>query len=66
MSKANVVHVGKNIEGTLDGNILTLKIDLSKRLGDSKSGKTTIVATSGGNQPVGMGVILGINAYTKI
>lgn len=59
--------IGKNIEAAVDGNILTLRIDLSARHGDSASGKTIIVATSGGNQAVegGKGVVLGLNAYIK-
>ena len=59
--------IGKNIEATVSGNILTLRIDLSERHGDSASGKTVIVATSGGNQavPGGGGVVLGLNAYVK-
>ena len=42
----------KNIESTLDGDILTLKIDLSKDFGPSKSGKTTVIATTSGNATV--------------
>lgn len=59
--------IGKNIEAAVDGNILTLRIDLSARHGDSASGKTVIVATSGGNQavPGGGGVVLGLNAYIR-
>lgn len=62
-----VTQIGKNIEASVDGNILTLRIDLSARHGDSASGKTVIVATSGGNQAIegGKGVILGLNAYVK-
>lgn len=59
--------IGENIEAAVDGNVLTIRIDLSKRLRDSGSGKTVIVATSGGNQPIegGGGVVLGLNAYVK-
>lgn len=59
--------IGKNIEAAVDGSILTLRIDLSARHGDSASGKTVIVATSGGNQAIegGKGVVLGLNAYIK-
>lgn len=42
----------KNIDMTVDGHILTIKVDLSKDHGPSKSGKTTIIATSEGNQEV--------------
>jgi len=58
--------IGTNITGTVDGDTLTLVIDMSKRLGPSASGKTTIVATTSGNQPVpGTPVVLGLNAYVK-
>lgn len=59
--------IGQNIAAKVEGNILTLTIDLSKRLGPSASGKTIVVATSSGNQKIegGNGVILGINAYVK-
>lgn len=53
----------KNVEFKIDKNILTIKIDLSKRFGPSKSGKTTIVATTEGNIDVGGNVKLGLNAY---
>lgn len=42
----------QNIDATVSGNTLTLKIDLSQRNGKSTSGKTTIVATTQGNQKV--------------
>ena len=56
-----------NIKATLDGDILKLEIDTSKNLGPSKSGKTVIVATTSGNQPIKgkEAVILGLNCYTK-
>jgi len=60
----------QNIEMTTKGNILTIKVDLSKRLGRSRSGKTTIVATSGGNvtvpgTPGDDAIKLGLNLYTS-
>ena len=62
----NVV-LGSNVEGAVtEEGILTLTVDLTKRLGPSKSGKTTIVATSSGIQPIGStGVKLGLNVFTK-
>lgn len=67
LAAPTVTQIGKNIEASVDGNILTLRIDLSARHGDSASGKTVIVATSGGNQAIegGKGVVLGLNAYVK-
>ena len=36
----------KNVEMTVAGNILTIKVDLSKEFGPSASGKTTIIAST--------------------
>lgn len=54
--------LGKNITYTLDGNKLTLEIDLSKDFGPSASGKTIIIASSEGNKDVG-DVKVGLNIY---
>ena len=56
-----------NVNMSVDGNILTIEIDVSKRLGPSKSGKTEIIATTGGNMaiPEFRDVKIGINCYTK-
>lgn len=54
----------KNVLMSVDGDILTLEIDLSHTIGDSKSGKTVIVATTGGNQLVfGRNEKIGLNIY---
>jgi hypothetical protein len=53
----------KNIDFYTDGNDgLWLRVDTKKRLGPSKSGKTTIVGTSSGNKDVN-GVTCGLNFY---
>jgi hypothetical protein len=39
----------KNVEMSLEGNILTIKVDLSKEFGPSVSGKTIIIASTEGN-----------------
>ena len=39
----------KNIEMTVEGNILTIKVDLTKEFGPSSSGKTIIIASTEGN-----------------
>lgn len=61
--------IGKNIEATVsnDGKTLTLTIDITKSQGRSASGKTEIIATSAGNQPIDgtKGAILGLNLYKK-
>ncbi len=42
----------KNVEMTVEREILTIKVDLSKDFGKSKSGKTIIVASTEGNVSV--------------
>jgi len=56
-----------NITFDVKGDLLTVKIDLSKRGEKSASGKTTRVASTCGNVPVpgGSGAIIGINCYVK-
>jgi hypothetical protein len=39
----------KNVEMSLSGNILTIKVDLSEELGPSASGKTSIIASTESN-----------------
>ncbi len=57
----------KNVEMSIDGNILTIRVDLTKEFGPSSSGKTIIVASSEGNQPVpGKEAIkVGLNVFKK-
>ena len=54
-----------NIKSVVKGKILTLTIDLSKDFGASKSGKTTVVASTLGNQPVpdNESIKIGVNVY---
>lgn len=62
----------KNLKTEIDGDILTIKVDLTKDFGPSKSGKTRIVASSEGNKPVewdgapeGKKVMLGLNLFLQ-
>jgi hypothetical protein len=57
----------KNIEMTTEGDILTIKVDLSQRFGKSSSGKSTIIASTEGNQavPGKEEIKIGLNIYTK-
>lgn len=57
----------KNIEMKLDGDILTIKVDLSKEFGLSSSGKSVIIASTEGNQSVEgkEEVKIGLNIYKK-
>jgi hypothetical protein len=57
--------VGKNVAYVVEGNILTITIDISKTFGPSSSGKTEIVATTSGSQEIGdTGIRLGLNAFS--
>ncbi len=54
----------KNVEMTIEGDILVIKVDLSKDFGQSKSGKTIIVASTEGNATVpGRKEKIGLNVY---
>ncbi len=57
----------KNVEMTVDGNILTIQVDLSKEFGPSSSGKTIIIASTEGNAaiPGREEVKVGLNVYRK-
>lgn len=57
----------KNIEMSLNGDILTIKVDVSKTFGKSSSGKSTIIASTEGNVsiPGRDEVKIGLNVYTK-
>lgn len=57
----------KNIEMITEGNILTIKVDISQRFGKSSSGKSTIIASTEGNQsvPGNEEIKIGLNVYTK-
>lgn len=54
----------KNMEMSVAGNILTIKVDLSKEFGPSASGKTIIIGSSEGNITVpGREEKVGLNVY---
>jgi hypothetical protein len=54
----------KNVRMAVDGDLLTLTIDLTKEIGPSKSGQTVLVASTGGNQLVlGREEKIGLNVY---
>lgn len=55
----------KNVEIKIEGSTMTITVDLSKTFGPSKSGKTTVIASTEGNQPVAPGVFVGLNVYKK-
>ena len=54
----------KNVEMTVEGDTLVIKVDLKKDFGQSKSGKTIIVASTEGNATVpGRQEKIGLNVY---
>ena len=56
----------KNVQMTVEGNILTIKVDLSKEFGPSSSGKTIIVASTEGSVAVPeREEKVGLNVYRK-
>jgi hypothetical protein len=56
----------KNVDMKLDGDILTITVDLSKEFGPSSSGKTIIVASTEGNVAVpDREEKVGLNVYRR-
>ena len=51
----------------VEGNILTIKVDLTKEFGPSASGKTIIIASTEGNIsiPNKEDIKIGLNIYKK-
>jgi len=59
-------NIMKNVEMNIEGNILTIKVDLSKEFGMSSSGKSLIIATTEGNYAIpGRDEKVGLNVYRK-
>lgn len=57
----------RNVKMTVKGEVLTIEIDLSKRLGLSGSGKTMIIASTDGSTKLEGDdqISVGLNVYTK-
>jgi len=57
----------KNVDMKVEGNILTIKVDLTKEFGPSSSGKTIIIATTEGNVALEgrEEAKVGLNVYRK-
>ncbi len=58
----------KNCDIKVEGDILTITVDLSKEFGKSSSGKSIIIGTTEGNFPLpDRGEIkVGVNVYKKL
>jgi hypothetical protein len=68
MADAQSFTLGDNVVATKEGNSVVIRIDLSKSLGRSKSGKSDMVASTGGNVliPGTSGIKIGVNAYKPV
>jgi len=56
----------KNVEMTIEGTTLTIRVDLSKEFGPSASGKTIIIASTEGNVTIpNRAEKVGLNVYRK-
>lgn len=55
----------QNIEMKVEGNKLTIEIDITKTYGESSSGKSLVVASTQGNVDIqgAPGIKLGLNLY---
>lgn len=58
------------MKAEIKGSDLVITLPIRAELKDSKSGKTTVIASSGGNQTTelefhGKKVTIGVNAYIK-
>lgn len=56
----------KNVEMSIEGSVLTIRVDLSKEFGPSSTGKTIIIASTEGNVTVpDRQEKVGLNVYRK-
>lgn len=55
----------KNVALNVEGNTLTITVDLSKELGPSASGKSTLIASTGGAVTVEGGARVNLSVYRK-
>jgi hypothetical protein len=56
----------KNVDMTVEGTMLTIKVDLTKEFGPSASGKTIIIASTEGNVTIpDRQEKVGLNVYRK-
>lgn len=56
----------KNVEMSVEGSMLTIRVDLSKEFGPSSTGKTIIIASTEGNVTIpSRQEKIGLNVYRK-
>jgi hypothetical protein len=63
MAKKKQMEIGRNVSVEVNGDEMVITIDLSADTEPSASGKTLIVASTGGNKQVADNTFLGLNAY---
>lgn len=57
----------QNVNFKVDKDVLTITINLKQELGPSKSQKTMMIATTGGNADIGKdGIKVGLNVYKPL
>ena len=63
------MELGQNVSVTVSGSKLTIEVDLAVNLGPSSSGKSIMIASTGGNVPCSVPgskpVSIGLNIYRK-
>ncbi|HSA86331.1 MAG TPA: hypothetical protein VLE46_09120 [Nitrospira sp.] len=56
----------KNVDMSVEGSVLTIRVDLSKEFGPSSTGKTIIIASTEGNVTIpNRQEKIGLNVYRK-
>jgi len=57
----------KNVDMTVEGNTLVIRVDLAKEFGESKSGKSITIASTEGNVsvPEHEEIKIGLNIYRQ-
>lgn len=56
----------KNVEMSIEGSVLTIRVDLSKEFGPSSTGKTILIASTEGNVTIpNRQEKVGLNVYRK-
>ena len=56
----------QNVDVKVSGNVLTIQVKLDAQTTPSATGKTQVIASTHGNQPInGGGMYLGLNLYRK-
>ena len=56
----------KNVEMSIEGSVLMIRVDLSKEFGPSSTGKTIIIASTEGNVTIpDRQEKIGLNVYRK-